>query len=435
MFVNAPYVPWNGSAYRNTQVVFHDYDVRYDGFVKQYTGGYTSVGVGTRHRAYCTKTQRVGGWRHPTAYWSAAYEFIPKSYDLKIKLNHWFYGTDGYKRYTGQPGIGSWGGSAGQLGPLGPEWWFGASGFSVQSYDQNAYNRCITEALLNIADRKVNLSETFGELATSRAVRPSALLDYLGQAVTKVASAWKSLRNGNVRLAIRHLGLRVDSRRVRRIIRNFFGGSGDISRRVATAWLQLQYAWKPILADIFGTVETLQESLPKLTFTVRRRIVAEPAPRPAPLGYSVWDYQVEGKVFVETKLFGKIRDSDIAELQRWTSVDPRSVAWELMPYSFVIDWLLPIGNFLQAASSTLGTEFVSGYTTYGLEAVERCTYWKNTSGMTVTSVEGTYPSAQARVRCVKRDRHYTWPYWLPYVKNPFSTHHVANALALLRVLR
>jgi hypothetical protein len=199
--------------------------------------------------------------------------------------------------------------------------------------------------------------------------------------------------------------------------------------------LQLQYAWKPILSDIFGTVETLNESLPKLTFTVRRRIVAEPKSRPAPLGYTTWEYQIEGKVFVETKLFGKIKDSDIAELQRWTSIDPRSVAWELMPYSFVIDWLLPIGNFLQAASSTLGTEFVSGYTTYGLEAVERCTYWKNTNWMQITSKEGTFPSAEARVRCIKRDRHFTWPYWLPYTKNPFSIHHVASALALLRVLR
>lgn len=28
--------------------------------------------------------------------------------------------------------------------------------------------------------------------------------------------------------------------------------------------------------------------------------------------------------------------------------DPLSVAWELLPYSFVLDWFIPVGNYLQA---------------------------------------------------------------------------------------
>jgi hypothetical protein len=39
----------------------------------------------------------------------------------------------------------------------------------------------------------------------------------------------------------------------------------------------------------------------------------------------------------------QIPESDLA---RWTSLNPVSIAWELVPFSFVVDWVFNVGGYL-----------------------------------------------------------------------------------------
>jgi hypothetical protein len=39
---------------------------------------------------------------------------------------------------------------------------------------------------------------------------------------------------------------------------------------------------------------------------------------------------------------------DISVARSLGMVDPLQVAWEIVPYSFVVDWFLPVGSFLSA---------------------------------------------------------------------------------------
>lgn len=45
--------------------------------------------------------------------------------------------------------------------------------------------------------------------------------------------------------------------------------------------------------------------------------------------------------------------SRVARGPQWTSYNPFSIAWELVPYSFVVDWFLDIGSFLRNYETTL----------------------------------------------------------------------------------
>jgi hypothetical protein len=51
------------------------------------------------------------------------------------------------------------------------------------------------------------------------------------------------------------------------------------------------------------------------------------------------------------------------DIRRWTSLNPASIAWELMPYSFVVDWFYDIGGMLRRFESALlyGKQFKKGY--------------------------------------------------------------------------
>jgi hypothetical protein len=41
-------------------------------------------------------------------------------------------------------------------------------------------------------------------------------------------------------------------------------------------------------------------------------------------------------------------------------INPSTVVWELIPFSFVVDWFLPIGNFLHGLSALTGTSTQQG---------------------------------------------------------------------------
>jgi hypothetical protein len=112
--------------------------------------------------------------------------------------------------------------------------------------------------------------------------------------------------------------------------------------------------------------------------------------------------------------------------------NPISLAWEILPYSFVLDWFLPIGDFLDGLNRWKGLSFVSGWevqftrkTTladiyYYFEDSTRvqCRYgnWSSDAVLLDRSALNDFPQVQ-------------WPSW----KNPVSVTHAANALALMRV--
>jgi hypothetical protein len=44
-------------------------------------------------------------------------------------------------------------------------------------------------------------------------------------------------------------------------------------------------------------------------------------------------------------------------------VNPAVIAWELVPFSFVVDWFVPVGNFLSQWTDFVGLSLQNGYTT------------------------------------------------------------------------
>jgi len=49
--------------------------------------------------------------------------------------------------------------------------------------------------------------------------------------------------------------------------------------------------------------------------------------------------------------------------------NPINLAWEILPFSFVVDWFLPIGPYLEAFTAFDGLEFVDGSQTLFTRAV------------------------------------------------------------------
>jgi len=169
---------------------------------------------------------------------------------------------------------------------------------------------------------------------------------------TRIYSAYRSARKGNLRKAARAL---TDGY-TRRVI--------DHPKVPARNWLELQYGWLPLLQDAEEGAQFLahQFSVPlQYRVSVRRNANGRHSDNPLVVN---WDIGHPGSLIPGTykrsqQIIAYLKEKDMAVLSGL--MDPASVAWELMPYSFVIDWFIPIGNYLSglATSRALTGTFVT----------------------------------------------------------------------------
>jgi hypothetical protein len=52
----------------------------------------------------------------------------------------------------------------------------------------------------------------------------------------------------------------------------------------------------------------------------------------------------------------RIRDAGLKQLSQVGITNPALLVWELIPYSFVFDWIIPVGDFLGSLDALVGVE-------------------------------------------------------------------------------
>lgn len=278
--------------------------------------------------------------------------------------------------------------------------------------------RAIAEAKNKLAKASLDLSESLVDL-------PKTVLMVAEQAA-RFVYAWRSVRNGNYLLAAKHLGITKANV-------NF--------KSASSAWLAFQYGWKPLVSDIFGGIAEVNRLLnydsTKPHLQVVRRIqnalIVDEI-----LATAVWynlDSAVQGDCSVEVKLRGRISDANLAYLTSLHLTNPLYTAWVATPFSFVIDWMIPVGDWLSSLSAPLGLQFLDGYMTtrtWGHAYIFGDRRTVHSAGQ-VYQYQTGIASASAEVAHMRRQIFTTWPLSLPYFRLPsLSPERIASAIALTK---
>lgn len=125
-------------------------------------------------------------------------------------------------------------------------------------------------------------------------------------------------------------------------------------------WLELRYAWRPLIKDIYDLSESIQKrDLPrKKLFRVQLQI-------PRTVNTSVPFYSnVTGKGGYLKAIKATISEKPFSFPEYLGLYNPESVVWELVPLSFVADWFIPIGRYLEVRSDLQGVQGEYVRTTY-----------------------------------------------------------------------
>lgn len=192
------------------------------------------------------------------------------------------------------------------------------------------YAEILPSLLENWRESKFNAGVSIAE------GRESAEL--IGSTLLQLGRAARELKRGNLRGVLSNLS------HVPKGMRNSARNRME-KRDLAGSWLELRYGWTPLLNDIYNLTEAVK--LEGKDNVVRSSVKKED------LSYSWVNYYFRDEWDTleanEKRLHMKVKVRHAPSfLERWGLTDPATIAWELVPYSFVVDWFLPIGDYLQS---------------------------------------------------------------------------------------
>lgn len=233
--------------------------------------------------------------------------------------------------------------------------------------DVGQRNEAATKALNEIADQKVDLGENLGTVK---------------QTYRMFASKAKLLADAL------HSGVRNKS------LIPFLGKSYDdllkagVGKTIAGTYLEYVYGLKPLMQDIYeiGQMFKEQTNQPLLMRAKGKGVRSAQAGPGREFVSSFATASVESMKCTSTcrvNIWATVSKeaAGLRALNQLGLLNPLSLAWNLTPWSFCVDWFLPIGQVITALTAPAGLRFISGTVSWKIEQSSSYSYVTNMAGI------------------------------------------------------
>lgn len=193
------------------------------------------------------------------------------------------------------------------------------------------------------------------QLAVNLAERRQAVT-MIVQRATQIRRSFQLLRRGNWYGAVQNLGLDPNQLPSKKVSRKRW----QRPKEVSSAWLELHFGWVPLIKDIHSAVEILQSPLPYTACKGRARSERSAAHLQ---GMYAWSTEVTYSYAWHYQAFVRVSNPNLWLANQLGLVNPAAIAWELIPFSFLVDWFIPVGDFLNSWTDFVGLTLEGAFTT------------------------------------------------------------------------
>jgi len=221
--------------------------------------------------------------------------------------------------------------------------------------------------------------------------------------------AFLLLRKGYRHKAMKALGLKIK------------GDKWNLARDASAIWLEFHFGWEPLVKDIHSAIEILQADVSPVDVKGTGSTYFE-THKSAP--DKQWNSHARIKIMAKYQAQISVTNPNLHKASQLGLINPAAVAWELIPFSFLVDWFIPVGQFLNSWTGFAGLKLDNAFTTVYL--VNDSVEWLNYPGRPdLTS------HVDAQAAGMLRSLGITTP--LPVMKQfkGFSVTRGATAIALL----
>lgn len=215
----------------------------------------------------------------------------------------------------------------------------------VDDWSSNG-NGAVNSALSGLSGSSINAAVSLLELPET--------LDMLGNAMQNAANAVKKFRKGDLYGGIKAL---VQDGKLSR--RNKQKIKASKAKSPESLYLEVTFGWQPFFNDVKGAAEAINRNMEKgkKVKATRSDFPQTPSERKQAAGFE--SYQGAGsvnpaKAGTTVTARGTIESSQTVLLNGLGFINPLSALWEKIPYSFVIDYFIDIGGFLESLTALAG---------------------------------------------------------------------------------
>lgn len=228
-------------------------------------------------------------------------------------------------------------------------------GFPLDEFGSDAVTDVKNKALQRfnekLQDANMNLLQSFAERYQA--------VDMIANTAHRVAAAAWHLRRADFKGVVDSLnlvsrdGVTPGAKAFERVKRT------PAKDRLSHHWLEWEFGWRPLLKDIRDGAELLAESI--ATYKEPHGVISASA---RARNVEITRNGSGPAIQVKTKFTGhfgcslkakyRLDDERRYALSKTGISNPMLLSWELLPYSFVVDWFLPVGNYLSSLTAQDG---------------------------------------------------------------------------------
>lgn len=159
--------------------------------------------------------------------------------------------------------------------------------------------------------------------------------EFFNQTASNTANRFRRFFSGFPASDVRY-GSRISPKRLLR-------DSSRAIRKLGAAWLAYRYAVMPLLWSYNDIRKVVKRSW--MTKDYSSKTVSPVNYNPSSLPNNYIRVDVTGSIRVRASVACMYSSGRVAQMSR-ISINPLSTAWELIPYSFVVDWFINVGDFI-----------------------------------------------------------------------------------------
>jgi hypothetical protein len=174
----------------------------------------------------------------------------------------------------------------------------------------------------------------------------------------QMADVTKALLKGRVDVAAQELGI-FGSREYRELKK--YGRVKANAKAAANNFIELSFGWRPLVSDIYSSIDILQRDIGPQPVRVTSRI------RTDKVIESTVSWYVALKGYVQCTIGGyvSVSNPNLYLANSLGLVNPATVAFELIPWSFVLGWFVNVEQFLSQFTEYAGLNVSNPYYTEG----------------------------------------------------------------------
>lgn len=130
----------------------------------------------------------------------------------------------------------------------------------------------------------------------------------------------------------------------------------------ASNWLEFHFGWEPLIRDIYDAIGVVNN--PLKTFSKAKGVCVDLYTSTVPINFGS---TFNRTLITERYMYGQggrvsaIANSTYHSLDQFGLLNPAVIAWELVPFSFVVDWFVNVGDVLSSYSDFAGITLVDTY--------------------------------------------------------------------------